>query len=172
MSKKTVQLVENFKSRAILETKPRYDITINGVVCGELYFNMKGYVGYLPQASGIVLDCGEGGITRFKRELTRINRGFAEAGELAYYELRLANKWDSARQVSEPCNPIQVVCPPFRLASSEAEIKNIVATGEFKEYVAGKAVEAGRMTLDEIKLVQGVMKMEEADYWKKRLVQH
>ena len=172
---KTVSLVENLKGRGILETHTRYNILVNGVVCGELYFNMTGYTGYLPTASGIVLNCGEGAISRFKKELPRINREFSEAGEVAYYQITLSrtkpiDDTDTARQIANMRNTEFVVCRPFPALSSEAQVENAVASGSFR--VVDKAIEAGRISADERNLVQGIMRVPEADYWKKRLVQH
>ncbi len=60
--------------RAICETKMRYDVLLNGQRVGELYFNMRGYCGYLPLPDGTNLDIGERGISSFRSEIRRINR--------------------------------------------------------------------------------------------------
>jgi len=58
----------------MLETKMRYDVVLNGQVVGDLYFNMTGYVGYLPTPEGRKLDIGERGISAFRREIAALNR--------------------------------------------------------------------------------------------------
>ena len=45
---------------------------------GEMYFNMTGYVGCLPQPCGTPFYFGETGITNYRAEVARINR---EAGK-------------------------------------------------------------------------------------------
>jgi hypothetical protein len=47
---------------------------LNGEEVGHVYFNMRGYVGRLPQPSGIWLEMGESGISSFKQEVAAINR--------------------------------------------------------------------------------------------------
>ena len=54
--------------------RPRYSVMLNGDEVGHVYFNMRGYVGRLPQPSGIWLEMGESGISRFKQEVAAINR--------------------------------------------------------------------------------------------------
>jgi hypothetical protein len=52
---------------------------LNGQKVDELYFNLKGYVGYLPAPSGAKLDIGEKSISAFRREVAALNREFAAA---------------------------------------------------------------------------------------------
>jgi hypothetical protein len=73
-----ISLVEK-KSPHILERLPRYDVCVNGIPKGELYFNMRGYVGYLPTVQGAMLDIGEKGISAFRREVSLLNREAADA---------------------------------------------------------------------------------------------
>ncbi len=80
---KAIELVETRRGCAILETHPRCEIRLNGKRWGELYFNMRGYVGYLPQPSGLVLDIGERGISAFRKEVAKLNREWAAAGPAA-----------------------------------------------------------------------------------------
>jgi hypothetical protein len=54
--------------------QPRYLVMLNGEEVGHIYFNMRGYVGRLPQPSGIWVEMGESGISCFKREVAAINR--------------------------------------------------------------------------------------------------
>lgn len=67
--------------RHILERQPRYDVMVNGERKGELYYNMTGYVGYLPTVQGGKMDIGERGISAFRKEVTALNREAAEAIE-------------------------------------------------------------------------------------------
>ena len=66
--------LEERKSPHLLERHPRYAVLVNGAQQGELYFNMRGYQGYLPTVHGSKLDIGERGITAFRREVTLLNR--------------------------------------------------------------------------------------------------
>jgi hypothetical protein len=77
--KKAIALVENLRARAICETTPRYDVMLHGQKVDQLYFNMKGYVGYLPTPDGAKLDIGEKSISVFRREVAALNREFAAA---------------------------------------------------------------------------------------------
>lgn len=58
----------------MLETKPRYDVLVNGVKHDELYFNMTGYRGGLPDIRGYKLDIGEASISAYRREVATLNR--------------------------------------------------------------------------------------------------
>jgi hypothetical protein len=69
-----LQLQETREGCEILEREPRYAVVLNGETVGQLRFNMRGYVGRLPQPSGIWLEMGESGISRFKQEVAAINR--------------------------------------------------------------------------------------------------
>lgn len=59
---------------AIAEPAMRYDILLNDAVVGDLYFNTHGYVGTLPLPDGKELTIPESPISRFQREIRRINR--------------------------------------------------------------------------------------------------
>lgn len=69
-----ITLHEAPRRRSMLETKMRYDVLLNGERVGELCYNMRGYIGYLPLPGGTKLDIGERPISAFKREIFRINR--------------------------------------------------------------------------------------------------
>lgn len=73
--------LEERSGRHILERTPRYDILVNGIRKGELYFNMTGYVGYLPTVHGHNMDIGERGISAFRKEVVQLNREAAQAIE-------------------------------------------------------------------------------------------
>jgi hypothetical protein len=64
---------------AICETTPRYDVLVNGTKVDQLYFNLHGYVGYLPTPDGKKLDIGEKPISRFKHEVAKLNREAKQA---------------------------------------------------------------------------------------------
>lgn len=66
--------LEQHPGRHLLERQPRYAVLVNGAPQGELYYNMRGYQGYLPTVHGSKLDIGERGITAFRREVTLLNR--------------------------------------------------------------------------------------------------
>lgn len=63
----------------MMETTSRYKVMLRGEVFGELYYNMRGFVGCLPLPGGQKLDIGERPIAEFRREVARINREFREA---------------------------------------------------------------------------------------------
>lgn len=67
--------------RHILERQPRYAVLVNGAPQGELYYNMRGYVGYLPMVHGGKMDIGEKGISAFRREVSILNKEAAAAIE-------------------------------------------------------------------------------------------
>jgi hypothetical protein len=67
--------------RHILERQPRYAVLVNGAPQGELYYNMRGYQGYLPTVHGASMDIGERGITAFRKEVTHLNREAQDAIE-------------------------------------------------------------------------------------------
>ena len=68
-----IKIVEAPKKRSMCETKMRYDVLLNGKVFDTLYFNMRGYLGYLPLPDGTRLSMPEWGITAYKAEARRIN---------------------------------------------------------------------------------------------------
>lgn len=68
-----VTIKEAPRKRSICETKMRYDVFLNGVLFDTLYFNMRGYLGYLPLPGGEKLALPECGISAYKAEIRRIN---------------------------------------------------------------------------------------------------
>jgi hypothetical protein len=73
--------LEERKSPHALERHPRYAVLVNGEQQGELYYNMRGYQGYLPTVHGSKMDIGERGISAFRKEVTALNREAADAIE-------------------------------------------------------------------------------------------
>lgn len=73
-----IQLVRTKSGMQMLETTPRYDVMLFGRKVDQLYFNMRGYVGYLPTPDGKKLDIGEHGIGVFKKEVAKLNREFKQ----------------------------------------------------------------------------------------------
>jgi hypothetical protein len=69
-----VELIETRRGCAMLEKTPRYDVVLNGQRVGQLTFNMRGYIGYLPLHTGQKVDIGERPISAFRKEVARINR--------------------------------------------------------------------------------------------------
>lgn len=74
-----VTLKEAPHKRSMCETKMRYDVLVNGQVKETLYYNMRGYQGYLPLPGGGKLDIGEKAISAYKKEIGIINREAKEA---------------------------------------------------------------------------------------------
>jgi len=79
IGKTAVRIVETKRGRHILEQTPRYKVLLDGEEFGELYFNMSGYVGYLPLPGGHKIDIGERSISTFRREIVAVNREFRVA---------------------------------------------------------------------------------------------
>ena len=62
------------KAKNPFARRPDYDVLVNGEVVGEVYYNLTGYVGSLPQKDGPDLTLGEQGISVYRAEVARINR--------------------------------------------------------------------------------------------------
>lgn len=80
--------LEQRLGRHLLERQPRYAVLVNGEAFGELYYNMRGYQGYLPTVQGSKMDIGERGITAFRREVNVLNKEAAAAIELGASDAR------------------------------------------------------------------------------------
>ncbi len=78
MKRKRLAIVEAPNRMARYETKMRYNVELDGKVVGELYYNLRGYVGTLPTPSGANLYIGECGISAYRREVANLNREFSE----------------------------------------------------------------------------------------------
>jgi hypothetical protein len=74
---KAITLVETREGCQILETHPRYHVFLHGKKVGELYFNLRGYVGTLPTPSGAELYIGERGISAYRKAAAQLNREWA-----------------------------------------------------------------------------------------------
>jgi hypothetical protein len=61
--------------RAMLQTKPDFDVLLNGVKVERAYFNTRGYRVGLPLPDGRMFDPGEVSLTQLRREVGKINRG-------------------------------------------------------------------------------------------------
>ena len=77
--KKAIELVETRQGCAVMERQPRYQVMLHGVEWGELYYNMRGYVGTLPLPNGRQLSLGERAISAFRKEVARLNREWRAA---------------------------------------------------------------------------------------------
>jgi len=69
-----IKLVKTTRNCQMLERTPRYDVILNDKTVGQLYFNMRGYVGTLPLPDGSQLDIGECSITEYRKEVAKLNR--------------------------------------------------------------------------------------------------
>lgn len=85
-----IRLVRTRRGCAVCERQDRYDVLLFGKLVGQLYYNLRGYVGTLPTPSGHSLVFGEAGIATFKREAARLNREFSEAAETLRYVAGIA----------------------------------------------------------------------------------
>lgn len=75
---KRIQLKKAPEKMAAYERTMRYDVLFNGKVFDTLYYNLKGYVGYLPTPEGRKLDIGERSISTYRKEIRRLNNEFDE----------------------------------------------------------------------------------------------
>ena len=75
---KTITLQETRQGCEICEKEPRYNVIFRGKVYCQLYFNMTGYVGYLPapfnNGTTIRFDIGERPISVFRKEIAKLNK--------------------------------------------------------------------------------------------------
>lgn len=71
---KRVTLEERPGRMAILETKMVYAIMLDGKEFSDLYWNMRGYVGYIPTADGGRLNIGECSLSTYRKEIAAVNR--------------------------------------------------------------------------------------------------
>lgn len=80
--KKRITIEERPNRREICESQMRYAVMLDGKEFGELYYNMRGYQGYLPspRADGSIgnLDIGERPISAFRKEVAELNRRLAQ----------------------------------------------------------------------------------------------
>jgi len=78
MPKARITLEPRPNRMAPLETKMRYAVMLDGKEFSELYWNIRGYRGYVPslRADGTIgrFDPGEESLASFKREIAIVNR--------------------------------------------------------------------------------------------------
>lgn len=110
-----ISLREAPRKRAICETRMRYDVLLNGEYWGEFYFNMHGYLGYLPLPDGTKLAPGETSISAIRSIIRRLN----QEARVNIYQSTYCNKGHdlkTGRPVSHECRVLPV-------AALEAERK-------------------------------------------------
>lgn len=69
-----------------LDNHPTYHLYLFGYFYGEIYFNMRGYVGYLPSLNSenpsyetpMPLHIGEKAFSAYKKEITKLNKEWQE----------------------------------------------------------------------------------------------
>jgi hypothetical protein len=71
---------EEVKDRHICQEHPFYNVMLNGKFYFQIYYNLRGYCGYLPTPRGGRFDPGEVSLARFRKEAKILER---EAKELA-----------------------------------------------------------------------------------------
>jgi hypothetical protein len=82
MSKQpALRLVKTWRGCAIAERTPRYEVFLFGKLVERLWFNTRGYVGYLPTPDGNIFSPGECSITAYRRQIATLNREYAAAVE-------------------------------------------------------------------------------------------
>ena len=80
-----IELIET--KSACCETTPRYKVMLNGVQVEELWYNTRGYVGYLPAPSSTSpkgyewLDIGEKNITAYRMQVKKLNKEWRMAND-------------------------------------------------------------------------------------------
>ena len=78
---KAIELIETRRGCACCEREPRYDVILYDVrvpgTFGQLWFNMRGYIGQLPTPDGCAVDIGEKPISAWRAEAAKLNREFA-----------------------------------------------------------------------------------------------
>jgi hypothetical protein len=78
MAKARITLEERPRRMAMLETKMRYAVMLDGVEFSEVYWNMQGYCGAVPykKDDGSIgrFSPGEISLAKFKREIAQANR--------------------------------------------------------------------------------------------------
>lgn len=99
-----IKLVKTTRNCAMLEKTPRYDVFLNGVLYGQLYFNLKGYVGYLPTPEGRCLSIGESSISAYKKTIAQLNREFRDKKEDDNETQRRDEKHGLYPQYQDSCN--------------------------------------------------------------------
>jgi hypothetical protein len=80
---KTITLVETRKGCQCCEKESRYHVMFRGSFYGELYYNLKGYVGYLPAPREIgdvpiPFNIGETSISNYKKTVAQLNKEWAQ----------------------------------------------------------------------------------------------
>jgi hypothetical protein len=115
--------LEQRPRRHLLERQPRYAVLVNGAPCGELYYNMRGYQGYLPTVHGSKMDIGERGITAFRREVTLLNREAEQAIERGAADARRI-------VLTRPTTDSSVVFALSRDALTETDATHLISRRE------------------------------------------
>lgn len=78
-TQKFIELREKPEAMSVAERHMRYEVLLQGKPFDELYFNIRGYVGSLPTPEGRRMVMPESSITKFRGEIAKLNREFAEA---------------------------------------------------------------------------------------------
>jgi hypothetical protein len=107
-----LELQKTTQGCAMFESQPRYDIILNGEKVGQLYYNLRGYVGTLPTPDGMQLTIGEQPITTYKREVAALNRE----------EPQLRREWSDNPQTWEPIQTKRGGWTPWGPAQSVEQI--------------------------------------------------
>ncbi|GGR41604.1 hypothetical protein [Deinococcus ruber] len=76
---KAITLVEAPRKKSSCEQEMRYDVLLHGKQYGELYFNLRGYLGYLPTPDTLPLDIGEKSISAYRKQIAVLNQEWAAA---------------------------------------------------------------------------------------------
>ena len=77
MSKPAITLQEQAHNH--FGKNPDFDVMLHGVKTGDAFYNMTGYCAEIPLPSGAVLYSGEGSLASLKRNISAVNREWAQA---------------------------------------------------------------------------------------------
>ncbi len=77
---KAIQLKETRQGCQPLEKESRYDVLLHGKLFCQLYFNLRGYVGYLPTPGDKPgnFTIGERPISAYRKEIVSLNKEWAQ----------------------------------------------------------------------------------------------
>ena len=89
---KPLELIETRQGCAMCETTPRYNVMHYGRKIGQLWFNMRGYVGTLPTPDGCSLNIGETSIAKWRSAAATLNREWVQHDKEAAIALCLLTR--------------------------------------------------------------------------------
>jgi hypothetical protein len=80
--KNRIELRSAPHKKSICETSMVYEIFFDGKVFDVLYFNTRGYVGYLPMPCGSKMNIGEKSLSAYVKEIRLLNKEFKSLAQV------------------------------------------------------------------------------------------